>query len=369
MTHERIQDLLEDYVDERLDRPTRKDVDQHLKDCPECRSVLDGVAPVDLGALGAPGWDERSMRKAVRRSMLRTARDVVAIVLVGWLTLVMVSALILQPLLINRGGRAQAATVATADLAIMFNPGASVTDWEYNSGILSRTSSVTAVWPVGADLVELGTLESRIGITGFGGVERGPLNPSLLSDQAGPITITDRLATVGEGTVASVALFFDDPLDLAAAQGLIDDGRADVRVVWAGFATPSAGEGRFGPAGLGYTTCGAPAIETGGTGGGGGGGSGFWAPASVEQARAELVRATQNLLDHPEFLDALAFSPFDQGGWQTVYSDLANDAAVSSFVVTGPTTEINRFVEIAHPSAGSILDIDFNNWFAPLCGK
>jgi len=140
MTHEQIQDLLEDYVDERLDRSTRKEVDTHLQTCAECRAVLDGVAPIDLGALGGT-WDAPSMRRAVRRSLLRTAFDTATVLFVGWLTVLVLSSFLIQPLIVNRGSRAEAATVATADVVSLFNPGVSVTDYRFESGILSRTSA------------------------------------------------------------------------------------------------------------------------------------------------------------------------------------------------------------------------------------
>ncbi len=40
MTHEELQDLLEAYVDETLDRATRAEVDRHLAGCDECRAII-----------------------------------------------------------------------------------------------------------------------------------------------------------------------------------------------------------------------------------------------------------------------------------------------------------------------------------------
>ncbi len=131
MTHEEIQDLLEGYVDETLDRATRREVDAHLATCDECRAVLEGVAPVDLGAVEPSSWTQRDMRRAVRRSMFRVAVDVVLLVIAVTLVAWLVSLTLIHPLIINRGGRAEAATIATADLAVMFNPGASVTEYAY----------------------------------------------------------------------------------------------------------------------------------------------------------------------------------------------------------------------------------------------
>jgi anti-sigma factor RsiW len=108
MTHEEIQDLLEGYVDETLDRATRREVDAHLATCDECRAVLEGVAPVDLGAIEPSSWTQRDMRRAVRRSMFRVAVDVVLLVIAATLVAWLVSLTLIHPLIINRGGRAEA---------------------------------------------------------------------------------------------------------------------------------------------------------------------------------------------------------------------------------------------------------------------
>jgi predicted anti-sigma-YlaC factor YlaD len=124
VSHEEIQDLLEDYVDDRLDRETRKLVDDHLKTCAECRQILDDVAPVDVSALGALTYDEATMRRIVRRSLFRTAWNTLLLLFAGWIALWFFAALVIQPLVVNRGGRAADIVQATVDLGIMLNPGA-----------------------------------------------------------------------------------------------------------------------------------------------------------------------------------------------------------------------------------------------------
>ena len=364
MTHEEIQDLLEGYVDETLDRAMRREVDAHLATCDECRAVLEGVAPVDLGAIEPSSWTQRDMRRAVRRSMFRVAVDVVllfiAVTLVAWL----VSLTLIHPLIINRGGRAEAATIATADLAVMFNPGASVTDYSYDSHLLSRTSEVTVAMPVGALPIELGRLESKIGPLAFGDANAGGLNP-LLSGEDEPIGGQDRLEAVDDGTVATVLLSYETPLDMEAAGETLESD-ADVRVVWAGF---SVGYGSWlAPFGvLGYGTCGSAPIETSGALGSSGGGSGspFGHPASIDDALAETLRAVGNLIDHPDLLDGIDVTAEEA---ESVLVEL-NNPQVASLVVTGPTPEIIDFIEEAAPDVVSVLAVDFTNWFQPLCGR
>lgn len=373
MNHGDVQALLEDYVDERLDRPTRKSVSQHLAQCEECRAVLDGVAPVDLGPLPNGIWDERAMRRAVRRSILRTAVNAAGLLLVGWLIVVTVSALVLQPLLINRGGRATAATLATADLAVLFNPGAAVDEYEFDSGILSRRSSAHVVMPVGTELVDAGSLTTRLTLTGFGDAGGGAIFPFVGHEQGSSGALAEHLAAVGDNTVATVELFLTTPLRVEEAQQLAD-GPHDVRVVWVGFAvSPGATplEPVTGPAGLGYGTC--DQISEGGDSLGTGAGSVsrgvFSLTPSVERARTETVRALENLVEHSELIDGL----FQPGPSREVLASAAReisaDGRVVSLVVTGPTPELRAFVASAGPGFGAVRHVDFTNWFSPLCGR
>ncbi len=179
MTHEEIQDLLEAYVDETLDRKTRADVDSHLVGCDECTAILDGVPAVDLGRVEPSVFDERAMRRAVRTTLFRLAVNVVVIVLVGWLVLSLLGFLVLQPFILNRGGRAEAATQVTQDLAVMYNPGAALSWTQHDSGILSRTSEARVVLPVGTEMVDLGALRTRIGLLIRAGVENREMVEAL----------------------------------------------------------------------------------------------------------------------------------------------------------------------------------------------
>jgi hypothetical protein len=364
MTHDEIQDLLEGYVDETLDRATRREVDAHLATCQECRGVLEGVAPVDLGGIEPAKWTPRDMRRAVRRSMFRVAVDavllVIAVTLVAWL----VSLTLIHPLVINRGGRAEAATIATADLAVMFNPGASVMEYQYHSRFLARTSEVTVAMPVGTLPREVATLGSTIGPLAFGDSSGGRLFP-FFSGEGEPIGGQEQLEAVGDGTVATVLLSYETPLDMDEA-GELTDGEADVRVVWAGFSVGEASG--LSPSGvLGYGTCGSSPINVSGAIGasGGGGGSSFGQLASIDDALGETVRALSNLYNHPDLLEGIGASRQEA---EQALADLGNPR-VASLVVTGPTDEVIGFIEEAAPDFVNVLAIDFTNWFQPLCGR
>jgi hypothetical protein len=370
MSHDEIQDLLEAYIDETLDRRTRAEVDDHLRQCPECRAILDGVPPVQLGRLASTPFDERAMRRAVRTTLLRLAVNVVVAAVALWLVIALLGALVLQPLLVDRGGRAVAATVATRDLAVMYNPGASVDEIHYDSGVLSRTSDAHVVIPIGTEPVELGVLESRIGLFSFGASSGGSLFP-FLSDSGG-YGGADLLANVGSGTVATIELRFDPPLSVEQAQHLAETA-LDVRVVWAGFAT-TAGEplgiGLDGNGVVGYGTCDERDVDQEFPAGSSGGASGtvFVMEPSIERALDATRSAIDNLLAHDELIAGIQ-PEVTRASIEAARSHLADDPGVVMLVVTGPTPELLSFVEEAAPSNVGVRDIDFTNWQRPICGR
>jgi hypothetical protein len=366
MSHDQIQDLLEGYVDETLDRETRRQVEAHLAGCEECRAILEGIPPVDLGDVAAT-WDERGMRRAVRRSMLRVAADALLLLFVGWLAAWIISLLIVQPLILNRGDRAVAATIATVDLAIMLNPGVTVEEYSYRSGMAARVTEVDFALPVGSAMKSLGTIDSRIGLFGFGDIDGGRLFPHLSEgvDRGGG---AERLAAVGAGTVATVDLWFEPTLDPAVAQAIVDSETADVSVVWAGFEVAGTEGSDLAPGGvLGYGTCGSFPITVSAAAGSSGGGSGtaLGGPASVADALDETRRAIGSLLEHPDLLAGLGASIDD------ATSALARleRPQVAQLVVTGPTPEVLRLIDEVEPDAVSVIEIDFINWSQPPCGR
>ena len=374
MTHAEIQDLLEAYVDETLDRSARAEVDRHLRDCAECRAILDGVPAVQLHMAESGQFDERAMRKAVRTTLFRLAADVVMIGVVGFMVLVLLGWLVFQPYIVNRGGRAAAATQATQDLAVMYNPGAALTDSLHNSGIITRTSEATVAYPVGTELVELGTVRTRIGPLSFGAAEGASLFPYLAgtSGTGAAQQLSEQLAQVGGGTVATVELQFDPPLSIARAQELADS-PLDVRVVWAGFATSDnepTGIGLEPDGTVGYGTCDYrdPNADLLAASSGGSSGSAFTQTPSVQRALDATRAAVANLLSHRELIDGL--NPGVTVGSVTaagVY--LGGDPGVTTLVVTGPTPEVQRFMDEAAPAAAGVRGIEFSNWYQPLCGR
>jgi hypothetical protein len=370
MTHEEVQDLLEAYVDETLDRKTRAEIDRHLAGCADCRAVLDGVPAVALGQLATAPFDERAMRRAVRTTLLRLAVNVVVIGLAAWLALTLIGYLVIQPLVVDRGGRAAAATQATQDLAVMYNPGAALGDGRHDSGIITRTSRATVVWPVGTITSELGTLETRIGPFGFGSTTGSQVDPSLGGDSAAGNA--QQLAEIGSGTVATVELHFDPPLTPARAQQLADS-PADVRVVWAGFATSDGAPAGIGlqPGGtVGYGTCDPRQSdpELLGAASAGFSTSAFTQPSSIERALDATISAIDNLLDHGDLIEALGPS-VTRSSVAAARDRLAADPVVETLVATGPSSELLRFVDEAGAASVAVRGIEFTNWFQPLCGR
>lgn len=366
MTHEEVQDLLEGYVDETLDRATRREVDAHLATCDGCRAVLDGVAPVELGGVSG-SWDARDMSRAVRRSMLRVAGDALLIVFAVWLAAWLLSLLVLQPLVLNRGGRAVAATVATVDLAIMSNPGVVMTEYAYRSQWLSRTTEVQLSLPVGSGLEDVGSVESRIGPLGFGSPDGGRLTLFVFDEYVSDGQDEEMLRAVDQGTVATVRVRFDDVVDVETAQGMVDSD-ADVSVIWSGFEVADVEGSELAPIGvLGYATCGNPSLSVSGAAGSSGGGSGsfFGGPASVTGALDETRRAVGNLADHPDLLAGIGAGVDDA----TSALERLDSPVVRELVVTGPTPGVLEFIDGVEPGAVSVIEIDFMNWSEPPCAR
>jgi hypothetical protein len=350
--HDEIQDLLEAFVDETLDRPTRQMVDHHLKDCEMCRALLDDVAPVDLGTLSLAS-DERTLRRSVRRAMRRTILDATLTLLVVWLAGWLLAAMVVQPLVVDRGDREVAAAQATIDLAVMTNPGAWVTDFNTDSTGWKKTFTVEAGLEVGSGMKPLGEFTSRLGPIGFGNAQRGRLFPGMLSPESrGSL---DTLTGLGEGTVATVYFAFEDRLSIDEAQAVADS-TTDTRVIWVGFAGNTLGDREYG-----YGTCLNPDEDPMS----GFRGQGFF-PASISGAHAQVERALANLVEHPEIarviigLDSEAEDALDY---------IESNGEVARLVVTGPTGELVQLVEELGRPPGEVLAVDFYNWSVPVCGR
>lgn len=378
-SHAEIQDLLEGYVDETLDRDTYRVVDAHLAGCEECRTILDEVAPVDLTELAGGAIDDRVLRRSVRRAVRRTVIDTALGLLALWIALWLIAALVVQPLIVGRGDRAVAASRATYDLAMMFNEGATVTDIEISSGFLQREFTMTVALPIGSNLAEMGSISTRLGILGFGDANGGRVWPFVESlDNGGDAQV--RLEQLGSGTVATVATRFSEPISIGRAQQIADSTAHDVRVVWAGFPIDDAAERSgmlFEPGStVGYGTCLSPVPFDDGffgatSAGGGGSGSIAFSNASIETALSEVRRALANLADHSGLTANMGVSgstsPERIG--QALDYLTQPDPGVTSLVVTGPTPEIVGFLDDVGADWVSVLGVDLYNWSQPVCGR
>ena len=372
MTHSEIQDLLEAFVDDALDRPTRKLVETHVAGCKECQAILDDVAEVDLSGLAGGAVDERQLKKSVRKAMRRTIADAVMAIIAAWIIIWFIGAALLQPLVVNRSGRAAQAARATVESAIMFNPGATLTDIQIDSKWLSRLVTADLALQIGAGTESIGQVESRIGMFRFGDPSGGSFMPYLNTESSSTIDEAS-LQRLGESTVATVQLYFDDRLSMTKAQELADSTANDVRVIWAGFPTaPPASDGSTRDDGLGlvgYATCGVhlPDDDFFGASSASSSGTDSGSPASIEDAKAQLMRALTNLND-AELASSIASVRGDTDVQQNLHY-LSSDNQVTVLVVTGPSQEVAGFIEEAGQPSAVLLGVDFYNWSTPICGR
>lgn len=376
MNHDEIQDRLEAYIDDRLTREERREVDRHLEGCDECRAILDDVAPVDLSGLDSMTYDETAMRRTVRRSMFRTAWDTALLLLAGWMVIWIVSALLVQPLVVNRGGRAADAVRMSIDVGTMLNPGATLTDGAISSDLASRRVDLEYRLPVGAGLEPLGQTSTTIGVFGVSASDFGSSIPIFGSGgQEMMGEAADQLANLGSGTVATVALRYETPLTVGDAQAIAEAPGADVRVVWAGF-DASLGQ-ETSPAWtftgtLGYGTClnqdplGDDLLSATSASFSQGG---LFGKASVQEALDSVIAALENIQSRPEFVEYLV-KPYndDPATVSAVLTSLQDDPRVATLVVTGPSPEVASFVETSQGAFASVLAVDFYNWSETVCG-
>lgn len=379
MKHEDIQDLLEDYVDDRLDRPTRKLVDDHLKECTECKEILDEVAPVDVSALGSFNYDERAMRRTVRRSLFRTAWNTVLLLLTGLIVAWFLAALVVQPLVVNRDGRAADTARASIDLGNMLNPGAVLTDGSISSGWFDRHIDLEFGVPVGAGLQPAISTSTRIGLLRIDDHFKSGQQSDVFRYGGFHGEAQDQLTNLGASTVATVAIWFDVPVSVEQAQALADDPNLDFRVIWAGF---DASLGRVEPPGwtaggtLGYGTCQPPLDHLGddllgSTSAGFHQGSGFvFGEASINSALDSVIAALTNISSQDALVNYLVQQSGDNpGDFEEILSDLKGAPEVSMVVVTGPSNAIAEYLESEPGVSPNVIAVDFYNWTDGICGR
>jgi hypothetical protein len=369
MNHKEAQELLEDYVDERLHNGVRDQVEKHLRECSECRAILDVVVPVDLETLGSANLDERTLRRSVRRALWRTVLDAAGMLIILVVGLWVISTFVFHPLLMDRGGRAAAVARSTYDVANMFNQGAFVDKFTVDSGALDRTFTATLQMPVGAGMANLGTVSSQIGVFGSGGDTIWPFVDS--DPYVG--SAKELLDSLGDGTVATVSVNFYPPISLDEAQRLAESPQADVSVVWAGFlVTEAAPEvAASDPLRmLGYSTCvGTDRIPPGvfaGSSSSAGASFGV-SSSSVQNALAEVRRSITHLAQNPDVTARLLGGAAEESVQRVAAYLDDTDPQVESLVVTGPTAEILKFFDHANTRDGQVLAVDFYNWQRPVC--
>jgi hypothetical protein len=366
---------------------------EHLERCAGCMRALDdietapaetdhdheGATPMSAPTLirepeaNEPVWDERRMRRSVRRTLLGTAFRAALLLLAGAIVVQLVGGFLVGPLLVDRGDRVPAAVAATFDLPVLTIPGAEVSEVRSQMGAVRRTTEVSVERAVGATAVPLGSFATRIGPLGAAPIGApvhayGPVldTPSGTFVQDVPPFEPERL---GEGTAATVELHFGRGVTLADADAIADEA-TDVELLWVGFRVPG-GDPDDRSWRLGYSACGAIPqwmIDQRSMGFGSSGGFRvFEGDTGADHALSQVRRAVENLAGTGLVSD---------GGPEGALADPRATAAllaetepeVMSVVVTGPTDALVDVVEAASPQSVDLLEVDFDRGAPQTCG-
>jgi hypothetical protein len=390
------------HLDGALGPEEDTEVAGHLDVCAACTARLDAFeAPPVLAAAvpagqtdDAPAWDERRMRRSVRRTLLRTAWNAALLLVAVAITLQLLGWFVLQPVLVARGDRLATTIIATMDVPIMTTPGAELTEIRSMPGILRRTTEASFDRFVGSRSTHLGSLTTRLGpigtstpYTSWPALSYGSLR-GLDGSRVGPVDQSpvpfepDRLAA---GTAVTVQVAWDTPIARPDAQAIA--GTSDeVALLWVGFEVPGTPRVQFSEPGspvhdgapLGYSACGTIArvpLDYSRLGGfDASGGFRDWEVAGngVEHALEQLRRATTNLAatDWPDGRRSDAELPDPMA---TADALRTGDPQVTSLVVTGPLDAVAAVVAAADADPTSLADaylyeIDFDRSAPDPCG-
>jgi hypothetical protein len=334
---------------------------------------------VDVSALGAPSYNEATMRRIVRRSLFRTAWNTVLLLFAGWIALWLFAALVIQPLVVNRGGRAADIAQASIDLGVMLNQGAVLTEGAISSGLFSRQVDLDFALPIGGGLQPAFSDSTSINLFGIStrqGVDQSS-NYGQFQGEA-----LDQLSNLGESTVATVSLWFDSPVTVDEAQAIADDPEHEFSVIWAGFDASLDRVAPFEPpiwtlgGTLGYGTCQPPMNDLdeellGATSAGFSQGSRFlFGDESVDAALNSVIAALTNIANREELVEYVVGTfDDDANDISEIVAELQTDPEVTVLVVTGPSPAIAGYLEDASGIWANVLGIDLYNWTTEICGR
>lgn len=371
-------DALRRYLDEELPPDESTAVGEHLERCETCVEALDELSePAPLPATnGAPlTYDARWMRRAMRRTLLSLAWRTAVLLVVVAVGANLLGVLVIDPILINRGGRTPAHVTASVDLPVMMRPGAEIREFTSNSGVIRRTTEVEVERAVGAEQVSLGRYETRLGpldVSMPSGTFITPrMGPRLSEDAVDHSPVTFLPDRFGEGTAVTVELVWYDTIDRGTAARLHEDHDA-VALTWVGFALPDQ-EHEDPWSRLGYGACAVSPERIGTPSMGGFGRGGFRAPPGEprgpDQALEQLRRATENLAQTGWLEGESMLEEHPLGDVQATATWLRdNDPDVASVVLTGATDDISEIVSASEPDTAYLLDVDFDRGPPEPCG-
>ncbi|QBI21082.1 zf-HC2 domain-containing protein [Egibacter rhizosphaerae] len=358
------------YLDDRLEASDVRVVEAHLADCEACGAALEvEEPPVGLPGPDDPtGWDERRFRRIVRRTLLRTAVDVLLLGLAAVVAATLLSWFVWHPLVVDRGGRVADTVQAAADLPMLTVPGAEVSQVRSHPGLLRRSVEADVQHRLGGadeSLVTYGVHLGPFGATRLHEMDLAPFGQTLPVDGRQEFE-PDRLPT---GTSVSVHARWDDPLGRSRVDEMAV-GAGDVALEWVGFEAGAA-DGEVPPAPLGYGACHrAEEVEASGLGSFGmspvvrefpreaGGG----ATRALEEAR----RATEGLVDARADLRPPRRTLPDEPG--SLVDRLADDPGVREVVLTGALDDVAALVDREGPETARLIDADLDTGPAEPCG-